>query len=289
MNKLNSIKCGVAALTLALSAMLSSCSYLDYLETQDNSSQTATTKITGKIEAENTDDADETEAMTTTTAETTTTEETTTTTETTTAEAETEKPEETSASDTTEEENTENTYDHNEYFDIVETGGYIDSIGYTHLIHKVLAKKDVSISGTLIAYGNEGNVIEKSTDDIILTAGEYNFFNFSFEEDVSDASFNVTAKPQNDSFLAGERSAVELVQYDISGDYLYLTLKQNVDELSMFSQFKILFYKGDQIVDSDIGIFSLYAQNLTGKGSTDVAELWEFGTDYDRIEYFFEP
>lgn len=97
MNKLNSIKFGVAALTLVLSVMLSSCSYLDYLETQDNSSQTATTKITGKIEAENTDDADETEAMTTTTAETTTT-----TTETTTAEAETEKPEETSAPDTSE-------------------------------------------------------------------------------------------------------------------------------------------------------------------------------------------
>ena len=45
----------------------------------------------------------------------------------------------------------------------------MDSIGYTHIIYKVLAKKDSTISSTIIAFGDDGTVIGKSTDDIILT------------------------------------------------------------------------------------------------------------------------
>ena len=42
--------------------------------------------------------------------------------------------------------------------------------------------------------------------------------------------------------------AVEMVQYDISGDSLYVTLQQTGDSLGAFSQFKLLLYKGDTIV-----------------------------------------
>ena len=223
-----------------------------------------------------------------TTAATTTAKPKATTTATTTAKEEVTEAE-TSAPDEPAEEKAENTYEHNEYYDIVETSTFQNSIGYTIVIHKVLAKKDVSVSATLLAYGADGNVMGKSSDDIVLTAGQNNFFRYSFEGDISSANIQANAQAKKDSFMTGERNAVEMVQYNQSGDDLYITFKQNVDELDYFAKFKLLFYKGDKIVDTEDGFFSTYAENLNGKGSTDVAKIWAYGTDYDRIEYIFEP
>lgn len=196
---------------------------------------------------------------------------------------------ETSASDEPAAEKTENTYEHNEYYDIVETSSFQNSIGTTIVIHKVLAKKDVSVSATLLAYGSDGSVLGKSSDDIVLTAGQNNFFRYSFEGDISSANIQANAQAKNDSFMTGERNAVEMVQYNQTGDDLFITFKQNVDELDYFAKFKLLFYKGDKIVDTEDGYFSTYAENLNGNGATDVAKIWAYGTDYDRIEYIFEP
>ena len=186
-------------------------------------------------------------------------------------------------------EQTENTYEHNAYFDIVEVASYKSSIGSTHIIHKVLAKSNVTISATLLAYGTDGNVLGKGTDEIILTEGKYNYFHYLFDSDISNASFRINATPKNDTFMIGERNAVEMVQYDISGDSLYVTLQQTGDSLGAFAQFKLLLYKGDTIVDTEENYFSVSAQNLNGKGSTDVAEIWVYGVDFDRVEYVYEP
>ena len=186
-------------------------------------------------------------------------------------------------------EQTENTYEHNAYFDIVEVASYKSSIGSTHIIHKVLAKSNVTISATLLAYGTDGNVLGKGTDEIILTEGKYNYFHYLFDSDISNASFQVNATPKNDTFMVGERNAVEMVQYDISGDSLYVTLQQTGDSLGAFAQFKLLLYKGDTIVDTEENFFNISAQNLNGKGSTDVAEIWVYGVDFDRVEYVYEP
>lgn len=223
-----------------------------------------------------------------TTADTTTAKPKTTTTATTTAEEEKTEAE-TSAPDKPSAEKTENTYEHNEYYDIVETSSFQNSIGTTIVIHKVLAKKDVSVSATLLAYGADGNVMGKSSDNIVLTAGQNNFFRYSFEGDISSASIQANAQAKKDSFMTGERNGVEMVQYNQTGDDLYITFKQNVDELDYFAKFKLLFYKGDKIVDTEDGYFSTYAENLNGNGATDVAKIWAYGTDYDRIEYIFEP
>ena len=186
-------------------------------------------------------------------------------------------------------EQTENTYEHNAYFDIVEVASYKSSIGSTHIIHKVLAKSNVTISATLLAYGTDGNVLGKGTDEIILTEGKYNYFHYLFDSDISNASFRINATPKNDTFMIGERNAVEMVQYDISGDSLYVTLQQTGDSLGAFAQFKLLLYKGDTIVDTEENFFNISAQNLNGKGSTDVAEIWVYGVDFDRVEYVYEP
>lgn len=223
-----------------------------------------------------------------TTAATTTAKPKTTTTATTTAEEEKTEAE-TSAPNEPAEEKAENTYEHNEYYDIVETSSFQNSIGTTIVIHKVLAKKDVSVSATLLAYGSDGNVIGKSSDDIVLTAGQNNFFRYSFEGDISSASIQENAQAKKDSFMTGERNGVEMVQYNQTDDDLYITFKQNVDELDYFAKFKLLFYKGDKIVDTEDGYFNIYAENLNGNGATDVAKIWAYGIDYDRIEYIFEP
>ena len=223
-----------------------------------------------------------------TTAATTTAKPKTTTVATTTAKEETTEAE-TSAPDEPAEEKAENTYEHNEYYDIVETSSFQNSIGTTIVIHKVLAKKNVSVSATLLAYASDGSVIGKSSDDITLTEGKYNFFRYSFDGDVSSANIQANAQAKKDSFMTGERNAVEMVQYNMSGDDLYVTFEQTGDELGSFAKFKLLFYKGDQIVDTEDGYFNIYAENLNGKGSTDVASIWVYGTDFDRIEYVYEP
>lgn len=201
----------------------------------------------------------------------------------------TEKEPETEAPEEPAEEKAENTYDHNEYYDVVEEASFRNSIGYTTVIHKVLAKKNISVSGTVIAYGSDGSVIGKSSDSIVLTEGQYNYFSYSFENDVSSAKFSLSAQPKNDSFMTGERNAVEMVQYNKSGDDLYITFRQTGDSLEMFAKFKLLLYKGDTLVDTEEGYFNTYAKNLNGKDTTDVASVWVFGKDFDRVEYIFEP
>jgi len=184
----------------------------------------------------------------------------------------------------------EDSYQSNEYYDIVETASYVNSIGDTILIHKVLAKQNVSVDSSIIAYSPEGNVIGKSTDDIVLTEGQYNYFRYSFESDISNADLQAKANAKKtSSFGEGDRNAVEMVQYDRAEDDLFITFKQVSDNMGKFSKFKILFYKNDQIVDCDDGYFSIYAENLNGKDTTDVASIWAYGIDFDRIEYIFEP
>ena len=191
--------------------------------------------------------------------------------------------------DATPEINGESTYEHNAYYDIVETATFINSIGNTIVIHKVLAKQNVFVSASLLAYGADGNVLGKGSDEITLTEGQYNYFRYYFDGDITNADVQPNFNAKSDSFLTGERNAVEMVQYNQSEDHLYITFRQNVDELDYFAKFKILFYCGDQIVDSDYGYFNTYAENLNGKDTTDVAQIWTYGINYDRIEYIFEP
>ncbi|MGN0632133.1 MAG: hypothetical protein ACI4JN_12485 [Ruminococcus sp.] len=44
-----------------------------------------------------------------------------------------------------------------------------------------------------------------------------------------------------------------------------------------------------RIVNTEYGYFSIYAENPNEKGYTDVAKIWAYGADFDRIEYIYEP
>lgn len=192
----------------------------------------------------------------------------------------------TSASET---EAIESTYAHNAYYDVIENADLVNSVGDSILIDKMLAKKDVTVSGTLIAYDSDGKVIGKSTDRITLTAGQNNYFKYHFDGDVSNATIKATVQAEDDPYRVGARNAVEMVEYNQKDDHLYITFIQTKDGLSQFAGFKILFYKNDVIVDTFDGFLSTYTENLNGKDSTDVAKISTRGIDYDRFEYIFEP
>ena len=181
-------------------------------------------------------------------------------------------------------------YISNEYYDIVETACYKSRYGTTYLIHKVLAKQDVSLSSTIIATAADGSVIGKRSDEIVLTEGQFNYFHYAFEENISNATLSVKVKSEDDSFFLGEREAVEMVTYNQSGENLYITLKQVKDEIGSFAKFKLLYYKEDKIVGFEgDGYIDVYAENLEGEGTTDVASIWVYGENFDRIEFIFEP
>lgn len=181
------------------------------------------------------------------------------------------------------------TFEDNKYYQIVEEAQYTNSIGYTILVKKVLARQNVQVSATLLAYDSNGDVIGKSSDDIILTAGEVNYFSFSFEQNISKAKIETSYKSNGDSWSAGDRDAVEMVKYNQSGDNLYITFKQVKENLGSFAKYKLLFYKGDKIVGTEWGYYSISVENLSGKDTTDVAEIWVYNKKFDKIEFIFEP
>ena len=214
---------------------------------------------------------------------------------TTTQKAETEQTTTTTKTETTttapEEELVEETYESNSYYDIVEQGLFKDFVGYTHIVQKVQAKKEGTVEGTVIAYSPEGSVIGKSEDTIYLCEGEYNYFEYTFNTDLTDAVFSTSVKTKDSITHDGDKDAVEMTDYSVSpqmiGATVYVTFKQ-VGEIGAFSEYKLLFYKGDMIVNTNSGHFSVYASNLTGPGSTDVAEIMVTESDFDRVEFIYE-
>ena len=180
-------------------------------------------------------------------------------------------------------------YYHNEYYDVVETSIYT-KWGYTRVVNKVLAKKDVTISNTVIAFDNNGNVIGKEDDQINLISGQYNYFMYSFDSSINEnTTLNMRTYVVDNPFLVGERNGVIMTDSYKDGYYLYISFEQVVEELGTFAEFKILFYKNDKIVDVDDGYFSVYADNLTGKGTTDTVKISVLTIDFDRFEYIYEP
>lgn len=197
-------------------------------------------------------------------------------------------PQENATEETVEETDTiDESYESNQYFDIVEQAMYTNSIGDTVVIDKVLAKQSADIESTIIINDAEGNVIGKDSETITLTEGAYNFFEYHFDGDVTSDTFNITLRKTNTYLKKGEPNGAELTAYNQSENTLYLTFKQNCDDLGA-AQYKILFYKGDQIVRADSGHFMINAKNLTGKDTTDVVEMLVYGVDYDRIEYIYQ-
>ena len=182
----------------------------------------------------------------------------------------------------------DNPYYHNDYYDVVEVATYSNSYGDQILIQKVIAKKDAIIDGTILVFDKNEDVIGKETSDMRLIAGQANFYRYTFDTDISDATFQMkyTTSDVSKKYEIG----VEMVKYNVSGDTLYVTFKQLCDKLDSFSKFKFLFYKDGNVVGSvPSSFFDIYAKNLNEKNAVDVVELGVNGVDFDTVEYYFEP
>lgn len=184
-------------------------------------------------------------------------------------------------------------YEHNTYFDVIDQCSYQDSIGTTYIIHKILAKKDISASSTIIAYDKDKKVIGKSSDSIVLTKDSYNYFSYSFKNDISEASLEIACTCEPDSFLVGPRNAIEMVTYNKAGDELYITVKQTKSDIGTLPKYKVLYYKEDQLIGASSGYYGISSSGLSGIGSTDVISVPWFDfyhfQDFDSLECFFEP
>ena len=201
----------------------------------------------------------------------------------------TEAPTEAPTEPQTEAPTTPETYESNSYFDVVQRGEYKNLIGYTHIIDKVSAKKSGSVKATVIAKSPDGTVIGKNEDTIYLVEGKTNYFSYSFDEDVSNATFDITVKEIDDYMKHGDPDAIEMVSWNVSGSSLYITVSQTKDNLGTFGEYKVLFLKGGQIVGAQEGYIDIFADNLDGVGSSDVIEEWVYDEEFDDIEFIYEP
>ena len=183
----------------------------------------------------------------------------------------------------------EESYYENDTFEVTYKTLYNNILNDSTIIHKVYASKTKDVEATVIAYDLNGNVIGKATDEIELVEGQYNYFRYHFSTDVSNATFEVKVQIKEPSYLRGEEDAVELVTSSDDGFHLFLTFKQVKPTFGEFAKFKILYIKDGQVIGDADGYYSVYAENLAGKDTTDVAKLLMDVDSYDHIEYFFEP
>ncbi len=182
---------------------------------------------------------------------------------------------------------TDNPYYHNDYYDIVEVATYSDRYGDQILVQKLIAKKNARINGNILVFDSNEDVIGKKTTEIELIAGQANFFKYSFDTDISNATFQMKYTATDVS--KDNEIGVEMVKYNVSDDTLFVTFKQLCDDVG-YAEYKFLFYKDGKIVGSTYSsYFSVYAKNLDGKGTVDVIEESVRGIDFDTLEYYYEP
>lgn len=205
------------------------------------------------------------------------------------------------------------TYENNQYYSLEKTSSFVSSSysGDTiNIVHKVKAKTTCSIEVTAIAYDENNDVLDKSTDDVTLVKNEYNFFLFQFK-DVDAKEFKNANVEFSSSLEYDFTNTIRAEDYDITQqigtyespfevimtkfnkkkDKFYLSVEFQKGYLDSFDKFRILFYKGDDIVGCEDGYFNIYAEGLKKAGDKDVIEMSipESAKDFDNIEFFFDP
>lgn len=179
-------------------------------------------------------------------------------------------------------------FESNDYYDVLYGDVYSNKY-YTYLVFAVQAKKDGKASATIYFFDEEGNVVEKKDDTITLCAGYINYFSVYFDNEVPANTYDATVKVRELSFSEDERQAVVMEKYNVSNDYLYITVKQTGEVIDYFDKYKILFLKDDRIIGTEDGYLHSDAANLGSKGSTDVAKISLYDTDFDDFLFIYEP
>lgn len=180
-------------------------------------------------------------------------------------------------------------FKNNEFFDVVDTC-YLEGKYSNSLIIKIAGNKDALISSSAVMYDASGNVLGKESSTILAVGYRNNYFEYNlsdgFDYKTGRIEITATAKPVAEKY-ENEFTAVVMEKCNISGNNLYVTVKQVADKIDTLGEYKFLFYKNDKIVGTDIEL--LYSSKLSGNGSTDVVEIWLYGkNDFDEVEFIYE-
>jgi len=165
----------------------------------------------------------------------------------------------------------------NGYFKLIDTYTY-SSGDYRHFIYVVegLSKKDQELK--IVVSDSDGNVLDTNEDNISLSVGKQNYFDVYIKEKFFKENYRYSLKIKtSDTFWSGDDDAVEYVRHNVSDNTLYITVKQTKANLGSFAQFKILYFNGTKLLDSDDGYFSIYADELDGVGSEAVIKMTLYG------------
>ncbi len=175
-------------------------------------------------------------------------------------------------------------------FDDIERAVYQSKyLNHTNIIEKVCGKVDSQVKRTVILKDSTGNVIGKSEDIITLEAGKNNFFAFNFDTEITDDMTMDESTKMQSEWMRGKNDGVELVTFNRNEKNIYLTFRQTVDDLDGLPSFKLLYYKDGQIVGHESGHFSIYSDELCGKDTESVTEIYVGDLDFDDLEYIYEP
>ena len=176
-----------------------------------------------------------------------------------------------------------------DYFEVTDTLTYQNSFGETVLVRKVLAKQDAALISTASLTNGSGQSAGNPTDRIILSEGEYNYFRYIFPEGIPDGAAPEFSEFRSVEPARGANHAVELAEWKLEDHDLKMTVRQTAEPLSRESRFKLLFYKEGSLVGDEYGLFSLNTDALQGSGSEAELDLMLLETDFDDIEFYYEP
>lgn len=176
-----------------------------------------------------------------------------------------------------------------DYFEVTDTLTYQNSFGGTVIIRKVLAKQDAALISTVSFQGADRRSLNNSSDRIVLTEGEPNYFRYILPDGIPEGE-----EPEFKEHLSiggGSRTknAVELISWSQDESGLNLNVRQNAEQLSPEARFKLLFYKEGQLVYDEFGVFAMNTDELKGPGSEASLTVLLVETDFDDIEFYYEP
>ncbi len=176
----------------------------------------------------------------------------------------------------------------NSDFKVVKSYTY-SKYSYTYYVYKVEALKTIDASVKLTISDKKGNILDTAEDSISLSKGKQNFFRLSVEKKFADETNTFVLKSSSSNpFWDGAEDAVKVVRYNQSGDTLYITVKQTKDDLGEFAQLKMLFFNNGNLVNTEELYYDIYAEELSGKGTESLMEIWIYGVTYTDIEFFFQ-
>lgn len=183
-----------------------------------------------------------------------------------------------------------NTFNAEEVLNQLQINTYTYSGKYSDGEHYVMQLKnnseytlDVSISATYFDASN--NMVGTDQDtEYDVPAGKEFIMDFYNDSKFDRAEHTISVKETNSYEPLAQNLSIE--SQNIAGDKVVFTVKNNGDKAIEFPKVTALFFKGDQLVDTDYTYAEPDGSSALEAGQTINKELDSYGTDFDRVLLF---